>query len=151
MATTPTPDGVLTVLNAANDSSTVVVSQNPPGGAVKRRGSSILDDSALGDEPQHVDMTFGKGLLPDEAKAEFRPGAMDAMDARRREEQTQQQQQQQQQQTPLETLFMSTALFVKIYRTSLTFYYLSPIQTQVFCNSPCVPTATVNSISVSCT
>ena len=83
MATTPTPDGVLTVLNAANDSSTVVVSQNPPGGAVKRRGSSILDDSALGDEPQHVDMTFGKGLIPDEAKAEFRPGAMNAMDARR--------------------------------------------------------------------
>jgi len=76
MATTPTPDGVLTVLNAANDSSTVVVSQNPPGGAVKRRGSSILDDSALGDEPQHVDMTFGKGLLPDEAKAEFRPGLL---------------------------------------------------------------------------
>ena len=83
MATTPTPDGVLTVLNAANDSSTVVVSQNPPGGAVKRRGSSILDVSALGDEPQHVDMTFGKCLLPDEAKAEFRPGAMDALDARR--------------------------------------------------------------------
>ena len=42
----------------------------------RRGGSSALDDSALTDEPQTLEMNFGKGLLPDEAKAEFRPGAV---------------------------------------------------------------------------
>jgi hypothetical protein len=81
MATTSQHEGVLTALNVgAQDSAfpnpnPVVVSKTPPldGG---RGGSSALDDSALTDEPQTLEMNFGKGLLPDEAKAEFRPGAV---------------------------------------------------------------------------